>query len=695
MHAKSHLAILIGAVLASSPVIAETVTTETDEHMIVSGRDYGFKADTNTTAMKIEATQLETPGQVSVIDETLIDEQRASTLGEVLKNDSSVSAGSTATNREKFLLRGFELQSSSGYLRDGNPHWSHYRQPIELLERVEVLKGPAGLLYGKSAPGGLVNMISKKPTHNTQVTVSQDIGSNDYQRTMADVSGSLNDDQTLRGRVILSTENQNSWRTRFDGSDVETERFVGGVFVDYDLNDSVMLSAHYDRTDEQGDLDNGSKVDANGNVIDPKVVKDQHWAETDNDIANYGVNVQAHLSDSWSVHAGVNRQFYERRRTESDIHLDGSAYNSSDRHDEWTFDTANVDFVGDVDGLGVNHRLLAGVNGLHYDYKVESFSTKSCASDLTACENGFEKPSDLNYANDDTLSHSKSQHYGLYLQDLVTFNEQWQVLAGLRFAIDKTESSKGKKDDHNNVLPKLGVIYHPADNGSIYAMYSESFEPVGEITNTNDINVGAEQDPVKGYLYELGSKWELLDDKLFVSGALFQITQENIQVKEDITDPTFKTRTTQAGEQVHKGAELSATGLITESLSLSGSMTYLDAEINDPFDLDIDGKRPAEVAEFSASIWTRYQIQPRTSLNLGAVHVGDRYGDDKNTFEKDAYTRVDAGVAHNLKYNEDLEFVFRANVENLFDKDYLAGGSASRVVVGAPRSYKATLQIKY
>ncbi len=111
--------------------------TNTDEHIVVTGRDYGYKADTNSTAMRMEMTQLETPGQVAVIDEKLIDEQRASTLGEVLQNDASISAGGTSRNRERFSLRGFELGSSSGFLRDGHQHWSHYRQPVELLEALK------------------------------------------------------------------------------------------------------------------------------------------------------------------------------------------------------------------------------------------------------------------------------------------------------------------------------------------------------------------------------------------------------------------------------------------------------------------------------------------------------------------------------------------------------------------------------
>ncbi|MEX0336871.1 TonB-dependent siderophore receptor [Vibrio tubiashii] len=701
MFTKSQLALVIGAVLAAPAVVAESV--ETDEHMVVEGRDYGYKADTNSTAMRMEASQLETPGQVAVIDEQIIDEQRASTLGEVLKNDASITAGSKSTNRERFNLRGFSLDSGSSFLRDGVQHWSHYRQPIELLERVEVLKGPAGLLYGKSTPGGLVNMITKKPTYETQVNVSQDIGSNNYTRSMVDVSGSLNDDETLRARLILSKEDQNSWRTRFDGTDVQTERFVGGLFVDYDINDDVMLSVHYDSTQEEGDLDNGSKIDTTtGKVIDPSIVNDQRFAKTDNDVTNYGVAITANLNDSWSVKSGINRQFYERQRTESDnvVDLNKSnglyGYKASDRHDEWTFDTAYVDFTGDFDALGVNHRLLVGANGLHYDYKQLYSQVYACESAgegdaRPSCDNGFSKPSNLHYSNDDSLSHSDSQHYGFYVQDLVTFNDQWQALAGVRFAYDKTRSSKNVEASYNNILPKLGVIYSPAENGSIYATYSESFEPVADISNANDVNNGQSQDPKKGKLYELGSKWELFNEKLFVSGALFHIEQSNMQVTEKLGGDAQ--RTTQVGKQVHQGAELSATGYVTDALSISASTMLLDAKFkNDPA---LEGKTPADVAEFTASIWSTYAFNNGTDVNLGIYHVGDRWAESANTFKKDAYTRVDMGVSHTIKYDEKLDFVARFNIENLFDTEYLEGGSTKGVVVGEGRNYMATLQIKY
>jgi len=275
---------------------------------------------------------------------------------------------------------------------------------------------------------------------------------------------------------------------------------------------------------------------------------------------------------------------------------------------------------------------------------------------------------------------------------MVTVNDQWQVLAGLRF-----DREVNKDYTHNNVLPKLGLIYHPKANGSIYATYSESFEPKDPVNDLDDINHGNELDPVKGKLYELGSKWELMDNQLFVSGAIFDITQENMVISQETGNPSNldETETTQAGKQVHRGAEFSAMGYVTEALSLSGSMTYLDAEIHDEFKPERDGNRPADVAEFSASIWSRYSFANNTDVNLGAIYVGERFGDVENTYKKDAYTRFDTGIAHTINYDKDMDLVLRFNIENLFDTDYLAGGSQSKTIVGEGRNYMASIQLRY
>ncbi|MEZ8101858.1 TonB-dependent siderophore receptor [Vibrio bivalvicida] len=696
MFTKSQLALVIGAVLAAPAVVAEKINT--DEHIMIEGRDYGYKADTNSTAMRMEASQLETPGQIAVIDEQLIDEQRASTLGEVLKNDASVSAGGTGRNRERFSLRGFEVQSSSGFLRDGHQHWSHYRQPVELLERVEVVKGPSGLLYGVSAPGGLINMVAKKPTYDTKVNVSQDVGSNDRSRTMVDVSGALNDDESLRARTVVSKESYSSWRTYGDGSKPQTERLVAGLFVDYDINDDVTVSFHYDKTNDNGSVDSGALYNLDGQRVgSAEHIWDAQWSKIENDVENIGFNVNANLSDVWAVNTGFNYQDFERTDIESypdfsELDSNGTVgHGGSNRNDKWRFRTGYVDLVGNLELAGMSHQLLLGSNwlGYSYDRNQKGFNSQDVSPG--------ESVGVPTYSGKDKVSHSSYDTWGFYAQDLVTLSEQWQVLAGLRFD-RKVENGVAEE----NVSPKLGVIFHPADNGSLYVSYSESFEPQGVVssgsrTYTND---GAMLDAALGKSYELGTKWELLDNRLFVSGAVFDITKDNISM--DVEDASSGDWTkTQSGKQVHRGAELAAQGFVTDKLSLTGSAMYLDAKIENHE--NYAGNRPVDVPEFAASVWSNYAATNEVDLNVGVIYEGSRYGDDANTFKKEGYTRIDMGVAYTYRYDENLDMITRLTVANVFDTEYLGGGGttsskhnyAQGVVIGEGRNYMATLQIKY
>ncbi|UTZ24005.1 TonB-dependent siderophore receptor [Vibrio campbellii] len=685
MLTKSQLALVIGAVLAA-PAVAEVQTT--DEHLVVEGREFGYKADTNSTAMRMEMTQLETPGQVAVIDEAVIDEQRASTLGEVLQNDASVSAGGTSRNRERFSLRGFELSSSDGFLRDGRQHWSHYRQPIELLERVEVLKGPSGLLYGKSEPGGLVNMVSKKPTTETQASLSQDIGSNDHSRTVLDVSGALNEEETLRARAILAKESYGSWREYGDGTEPQTDRVVGGLVVEYDITEDIMVSAHYDRTKDDGSVDSGAYIVDGKPVRGDKYIWDAQWSNIDNDVENYGIDINAQVTDSVNVKAGYNRQDFKRFDVESypkfDMYEeDGTIkHKGNERSDHWVFDTAYVDVTTDFSLFGTDNTLLVGANYLDYSY--DRFMAFHDVEYVPAGETVV-KPEPTSSRKWPTNEYDT---WGIYAQNMMTINDYWQVLAGFRYDEKRSDTLT-----ESQVSPKLGVIFHPASNGSIYVQYSESFMPQGAVADSDFTNDGEELEAERGISYEVGTKWELFDERLYLTGALFDITLENVRI--DVNDPNNPGMelATQDGEQVHRGAEILAQGFVTEELSLTASAMYLDAEITES--ADYKGNRPADVPEFSASVWSSYKVQNNTNVNLGLIYEGERYGDAANTFKKDGYARIDMGVSYTHKYDENLDIVTRFNVENLFDTDYLAGGERDGVVIGEGRNYMATIQFKY
>ncbi len=171
---------IIASITAFSTTANETLKTpDTDtaiEVIEVKGSYFNdYKVDEANGAMRADISLLETAKSVTVIPNSIMTEQLATTLGRVLTNDASLTAGSKQRNREVFNLRGFSLSSSNGYLRDGHQHWSHYQQPIEILESVEIIKGPSSILYGQSGPGGLVNMVTKKPTATTLFSLGADI----------------------------------------------------------------------------------------------------------------------------------------------------------------------------------------------------------------------------------------------------------------------------------------------------------------------------------------------------------------------------------------------------------------------------------------------------------------------------------------------------------------------------------------
>ncbi|CAH0535424.1 Metal-pseudopaline receptor CntO [Vibrio stylophorae] len=680
-----------------------------NEHdaVVVTGQTTKYVSE-NQTSMRMDAAPLETPNQVTVIDHAVIEEQRAMTLGDVLKNDSSISNDSYQRNRQAFTLRGFPLGSDSGFLRDGKQHWSHYRQPIEILESVEVLKGPAGLLYGKSSPAGLVNMVTKKPTAETQVQVSQDVGQNNLSRTIVDVSGALNDDQSLRGRAIVSKHHEENWRKYADGQSANTDRFVGALMLEYDLNENVTVSAHYDKTDDRGNVDSGSPLDANGDPIWRDKILDASWSEIHNVVENYGLGLRASLPANWSLNTGYNFQDFNRRDTESFYKLNADSQATGiyqtmgyDRKDNWQFQTAFADFTNDFDALGVNHQVLIGANWLNYYYHRQDAKT---AYTDTQLGQPIAKPN-VHYSTGKIREYERDS-YGIYAQNLMTLTPAWQVLAGVRVDYED-EQTKGREYHQTHVLPKAAVIYHPAENGSIYLTYSESFQPQSPVDDVTDLNNGKALDPVKGELYEIGSKWELMDNRLLLSGSVFQITEKNSKIVEDYTCTTpgctIDQKTTQAGKREHKGVEFAATGQITDAFSVFGSATYLDAEYVKTEDPALEGKRPTDVPEWSASIWTGYDFMQGTMVNVGAIYVGERFADDANTIRKDAYIRFDLALSHHLRYDQDLDIYMQATVENLFDVDYLGGtgghgsnaAGASGTEVGAPRQFLATLQLKY
>ncbi len=703
----SPLFLAVSAVLSSTVVFADTADSATDsssnkqamEVIEVKGSYFhGYKVDEANGAMRGNFSLLETAQSVTVIPDTVINEQLATTLGEVLVNDASLTAGSKQRNREVFSLRGFELSSSNGYLRDGHQHWSHYQQPIETLESIEVIKGPSSILYGQSGPGGLVNMVTKKPTANSIFNLGVDFDQEGSSRITLDAGGAITEDESLRYRANLVKQDVTYQREYQNGEQRERERFLGALVVDYDVNADLLVSFHYDRTNDKAGLDTGAWLDDNGDVIgDDKTIRDMSWAFTDITVENYGVDVSYILSDAWQVKVGYNEQTFERQRFESAPNkpsdfVEGDSYTSNpyDRYDDWQFTTTFIDFTGEFELAGVEHNLLIGANYLDYYYGQLRTKNKSDSFEYSAGQVEPSRP-DISYATDDSLYTSEYDYYGIYIQDLITINQEWQVMIGGRY--DK-QSKTGA--DNESVLPKAGLLYHPNDSATFYGSYSEGFEPQSSetINDKDDFNHGMEIDAETSKQYEVGVKWQLFDDRLLLTSALFDITKSGVLVTEDYesVDENITKITTQAGEQRHKGFEVAAQGAVTDKLFIMASMMNLDAAYG--ADSQFNGSTPVDAPEWSASVWSRYELTENFSINAGAFYEGERFANTDNTIVKDAYTRVDVGATYKIVL-QNTDINLRFNVQNLFDTDYLAGGGVSNVTVGDGRNFRLAMQVAF
>ncbi len=693
---------VISSIAANAALADDAVGADNIERISVMGYTFNdYKVSNASGAMRGDIDLLDTPQSVTVIPDFVTDEQLARNLAEVLSNDSSVTAGSEKWNRQQFSIRGFALDSGNGFLVNGHQHWSHYVQPIETLEQVEVLKGPSSMLYGQSGPGGLINMVTKKPTYDSLFNLGVDTDEYGSLRFQMDAGGAVNEEGTVRYRTMLVKQDTTYWTEYQNGENKERDRLLTFLALDFDLTDDVTLSVKYDNTADKAGLDSGAWLYSTGDKIGQVIGEEDKiwelpWAFIDINVQNIGADVQWHINDNWKMKTGYNHQMYERQRFGSSPTYnenpfeDGYTVRPFDRHDDWQYKTAYMDFIGNFSTGDFEHQFLFGANMLDYYYQQQA----EYGDKVTVMPGQVISPN-VNYHNVDPKPASEYKHYGFYVQDLVTLTENWKALAGVRYDEQKKD---GAGNNAYALSPKFGVIYEPTDYGSIYVNYSKSFMPKGMVNDVEDANNGVNLKPEYGTQYEIGTKWELFDGGLLMTAAVFDITVENRVVTQDLLNPVGDVDkiTTQDGEQNHKGFEMGAQGQLTDSVFITGSMMYLDARYeNDP---DLDGLTPIDAPKWSANIWTRYEVTDQLALNLGAQYVGERYASADanlgNSVVKDAFVRVDMGAAYTWDM-QGTEMNLRLNVKNLFDTDYVDGGSYKEVTIGQGRNVSLAFEAKF
>ncbi|BES83634.1 ligand-gated channel [Pectobacterium araliae] len=653
---------------ASEPVPVSAPITAKNDRIVVTAPP--------NTAMKLDVPISETPRAVSVVTEQQIEERGAQKIDQALRYSSGILATTYGPDNkaEWVTIRGFSDQSrfQNGLAtlnEDG-----FYGQQIEPfgVERIEVLKGPASVLYGQNPPGGLVNVITKRPTRLPQGKVELEYGSNDYRHLAVDSAGPLNDDGSVLYRVVALARDTSG---EMDFS--KSKRFYLAPSVTF-LGENTELTVLASYMDTKSDTTNGFKLPYGtlhgtpfGKVGYKTSLGEPGINRHDTRQFNLGYEFTHHLNDTWTFHQNLNytylnldlRNAYaigmvdERRASRGLTYRDGFAQN-------WATDNR---LVGEWQWENIENTLLLG-----FDYR------RANAQSRDANLSSFGQPIDIfnpvygNYTSPDSqlFAHRSGRHQtGYYIQNQIKYDERLIFLLGGRYDVAKSRdrnfsSGADTRTDDTKFTKTAGVMYL-FDNGiSPYISYSESFLPVSGRDGYQRPYV-----PEEGQQTELGVKYTPEGFNGYASAALFNLEQKNVKT----TDPKNPNLTIQAGEARSRGLELELSGEVYRGLTLTANYTYNEVETTKSGSVGEVGKRLLGLPEHIVSGWATYAFNGTLeglSIGSGVRYVGSAYGDIANTedMKVPAYTLWDAMIA----YDFSKDWRLQVNATNLTNREYVS-----------------------
>ncbi|HHQ4566999.1 TPA: TonB-dependent receptor [Aeromonas hydrophila] len=627
------------------------------------------------------ATRTNTPAKLvpQAIDSVKASELTAfgqPTLSEALTGIPGVNA-SGDTRFDGVNIRGFS--ASNDFYLDGFRDDMQYTRDLGNTERVEVLKGPAAVLYGRGSTGGIVNRVSKKPQKGLESSVSAQVGSFDSRRLAADLNGEAG--EQVQVRLNLAQEDKDSFR-----NGVTSKRTLLAPSVNWEINDKLNWLLQYERNEHDRTPDRGIPG-VNGRPAD--VPKEYVYSDTRRDfIDDVAQSTRSRLT--WDI----NDQWQLRQQlgyTSLDSQFDNT-YVTSVKGDQvtrsrWQQDLkansliSNTEAEGQLQTGPIEHRLLVGFeqNWQERTPKLYQNATAIPAGNLydpgslPTYDGAMKLSSDANH---------KVRGYGLYLQDQLSLGD-WHLLAGLRrddFTVTSRRNDLNKEETVSvtSLSPRLGLVWNPIEEHAFYASYSKTFTPVGgELIGITPGDKNNNLDPQHTRLYEGGVKSDWLDGRLATTLSLYRLEMYNKRSK----DPLDPTKVILTGLQRTEGIELSARAQLTDEYYLRGGIAIQDAE-QVKADADLQGKRPMNVSRQNGELFAGYQSGKQGWFGeTGVTAVGDRFADNANTTTLPGYARFDARAGYRWQ-----QWETQLSVENLTDHDYFVSAtSASQIMPGTPR----------
>lgn len=651
----------------------------------------------------------ETPQSVTVMTRQLMDDKNLTTLSEVLSKTPGMSFSQRNFGSHVFQSRGFVLNEES-YLIDGIPGQAYtltgWMAPdMAIYDRVEVLRGAAGLLVGAGNPGGAVNLVRKRPTSEPQFSITTRAGSYDNYRVDLDGSGKLNDSGTLRGRMVAAYEDRGSY---IDELKSKTPLLYG--ILEADLAEDTTLTMSLRRQERRTDgysiwglprYSNGQNLD-----ISRSTALVQDWNHLNTNTTEAFAQLDHRFNENWSNKTSVTW-------SKSDLDMVAAygngainpATNSGSVFRNVEFRHTNIESVGvdsfmegHFDAYGLSHQVTVGANWSRQELTERrapySRATSIPINIFDVDHNAFAKPNRPAWS---LKSNSIDERSGVYANARLHLTEPLSLVLGTRVSWYKFDYDQqlGAGNDYvtqqnREVTPFAGLIYDFAENWSWYASYADIFKPQNDRTYS-----GSPLDPAIGTNYETGIKGELFDKRLNVSAALFYIKQEDLAVTDP--DETHLCPTNVSGlcqvnglVQRSKGIDLEASGEVLPGLEVLAGYTYNRIVSPEGTPLTVD--TPKHIARISTSYTPQEGEWKRLTVGLG---VSAQSGYKNELVGGTDYGSPGRGIWDGrIGWKLDEHWKVNLTGENLFDRKYytVAAGLNRGNVWGDPRTFMLTLR---
>lgn len=702
---------LPGAPIAESSTLAETETTilEANPVMVVAKRDT-YVASRATSGTKTDTPIMDTPVNVQVITQQVMKDQQVIVLDQALKNVSGVTTDSSnfRQGNQAIVLRGF---ASSTYFRNGfRLQDAAASRAMANVESIEVLKGPAAILYGLVEPGGMVNVVTKQPLATPYYSLTQQFGSYDLYRTTMDATGPLTKDETLLYRMNASYENSRSFRDFVDKKDI----FLAPV-LKWNIGPRTQATVEFEYNHQKAGLDFGFVPLLDGRILN--IPRSRNYGErTPMSTETFfgGLNWSHGFNDDWSIKhsVSVNQQHVKQPYLVFPTDVAGTDVNRLLQSFNTHFNTysTNVDVVGHVETFGLRHTVLIG--GDYYRLDTTQSVTLGDASTIDLF-NPIHPGTPFVAPLQPFLENSNhTDQYGFYVQDQIQLPYNIHLMGGFRYQHLRQQNSdrlaqSSDATSNDAVTPRAGVVWRPQEWLSFYANYVENFGPNDPFAR---LFPGTLPPPTSAKQYEGGVKTEFFGGRLRATLAYFDLTKTNLATRDPL-HPTFSIVT---GEARSRGPELDINGEILPGWNVIATYANTEARITRSNDDSATsptavGSRFFNVPRNTGSVWSTYEVLTGglQGIKLGGgvtMRDGQTGCCDKPAAGVPGYVLVDLLAAYSRKVG-DSTVTAQLNVYNLLDHHYYSGLTTNGVGLsgltgayadfGHPRMFIGSIRIQY